>query len=401
MSSDIPSADVALARESDQRRIWPDELAFDRSVYGARLDGVREHMERSGLGAALIFDPENMFWLTGYQTIGYFTFQAMLVTLKARPALITRVVNRDLALALPTIERVVPIHDTDEPMAVLASAVDALGMARVGFEPSSRYLSVADYFALTERVGTTLVPYTAPIEEGRRIKSAAELDRMRQAARAVERGMDDALNAIAPGRTDNDVAAALHAGCIAAGSEYIGHPPMVVSGARSALCFALWRRKTIERGDVVLIEGAAAIDRYHVMMSRSAVVGRPTDEQKATADALIEMLETATEAIQPGVSAGAVDHICRERIAQRGYGKYFKSRAAYGIGIGFPPNWSEGHIYAIRPDDPLVLQENMTFHVIPTIFREDFGMAISDSVCVTAGGCEVLTHYPRDLKVVD
>ncbi len=43
----------------------------------------------------------------------------------------------------------------------------------------------------------------------------------------------------------------------------------------------------------------------------------------------------------------------------------------------------------------------MTFHVIPTLFRTDFGMAISDSVRVTAKRCEVLTHYPRDLVVVE
>ncbi|MCV6605191.1 MAG: hypothetical protein OIF34_07785, partial [Porticoccaceae bacterium] len=67
------------------------------------------------------------------------------------------------------------------------------------------------------------------------------------------------------------------------------------------------------------------------------------------------------------------------------------------IGIGFPPNWSEGHIYAIRPDDPLVLQPNMTFHIVPTLFVEDFGMCFSESVRVTDSGCEVLTPYPRKL----
>ena len=43
----------------------------------------------------------------------------------------------------------------------------------------------------------------------------------------------------------------------------------------------------------------------------------------------------------------------------------------------------------------------MTFHVIPTMFREGFGMAISDSVRVTDTGCEVLTNHPRDLIEVD
>ena len=85
----------------------------------------------------------------------------------------------------------------------------------------------------------------------------------------------------------------------------------------------------------------------------------------------------------------------------KGLLKYYKSRTAYGLGIGFPPNWAEGHIYAIRANDETVLKQNMTFHVIPTMFREDFGMAISDTVMVSENGCELLTHYPRDLVVID
>ena len=218
--------------------------------------------------------------------------------------------------------------------------------------------------------------------------------------RAVEAGIEAALNTVAVGKTDNDLAAALYQGSIAAGSEYIGHPPMVVTGPRSELCFALWKRNKIAAGDVVLLEGAACVDRYHAMMSRSAVVGKATDAQKETAAALIEILETAVATVRPGVTAGEVDHACRQKVEARGLGAFFKSRTAYGIGIGFPPNWAEGHLYSIRSDDPMVLQKNMTFHVIPTMFRDGFGMAISDSIRVTETGCEVLTNYPRDLVEV-
>ena len=104
--------------------------------------------------------------------------------------------------------------------------------------------------------------------------------------------------------------------------------------------------------------------------------------------------------MRPGLTAGEVDSACRDVVERRGLGAYFRHRSAYGIGIGFPPNWSEGHIYAIRPDDPLVLQPGMTFHVIPTLFKKDFGMCFSDSVRITETGCELLTHFPRELFAV-
>lgn len=380
---------------------WPDELAFEAAEFTGRLAIVQANLSEQGLRGALLFDPENMFWLTGFQTIGYFTFQCMFVPARGLPTVITRVVNRDMALALPTIGSVEAVLDTQDHVDVLCAFLNRSGSDRVGLETSSRYLNVRDYRRLLDMSSVTFSDWDGVIERQRRVKAPAQIARMRQAARAVEAGMDAALKTIAPGRRDNDVAAALYQGSIAAGSEYIGHPPMVVSGKRSALCFALWKRKVIERGDVVLLEGAGCIDRYHVMMARSAVVGKPSDEQKATAEALTGILETAIETIKPGETAGAIDHRCRAGIEKLGLGKYFKSRVAYGIGIGFPPNWAEGHIYAIRPDDPMVIEENMTFHIIPTMFREDFGMAISDSVRVTATGCEVLTQYPRDLVIVD
>lgn len=384
-----------------QRQIWPQELSFPEEDFAARLEQVQQDLRSKDLDGALLFDPENMFWLTGYQTIGYFTFQAMYVPAKGKPVVITRVVNRDMALALPTIAAAVPVFDTQDHIAVLAEFLNQTGARRLGLETVSRYLNVADHRRLT---GVSEVPFTdwnGTIEQFRMIKSPAQLDRMRAAARAVEAGIHAALKEIAPGKTDNDLAAALIGGSTRAGSEYFGHPPMVVAGPRSELCFALWRRNTIQKGDVVLLEGAGVVDRYHALMSRSAVVGQPTDEHKATAEALIEILETAVDNIKPGLTAGEIDHLCRARVEAKGLGKYFKSRTAYGIGIGFPPNWAEGHIYSIRPDDPLVIQPNMTFHIIPTMFREGFGMAISDSVCVTDSGCEVLTRYPRDLVVVD
>ncbi len=385
-----------------ERQIWSDELAFSEATYAERLALVQTDLRRKTMAGAVLFDPENIYWLTGYQTIGYFTFQAVYVPLSGKPVVITRVVNRDLALALPTIADAVCIFDTQDHIETLQQYLKAAAPGgHIGIETTSRYLNVHDYGRLNEHFGDRLVPYNGIIEANRIVKTSDELDRMRAAARAVEAGMDAAINTIAPGKTDNDLAAALYQGSIAAGSEYIGHPPMVVSGPRSELCFALWKRNTIQKGDVVLLEGAGCIDRYHTMMSRSAVVGKATDEQKATADTLIEVLETVIDAVRPGITAGEVDYACRSQVERRGLGAYFKSRAAYGIGIGFPPNWAEGHIYSIRPGDPTILQPDMTFHVIPTMFRKGYGMAISDSIRVTEDGCEVLTNYPRQLIEVD
>lgn len=378
-------------------------LPFAPSVYEARLALIQEKIAERGLAGVLLFDPENTFWLTGYQTIGYFTFQTVFVPLQGRPVVISRTVNRDLALAHGVFEDFVAIGDTADPVDVLADflAKAAPTSRAIGLETGAWYLTVRDFQRLSRQVPNALADWSGVFEPLRMVKTEDEIDRMRHAARAAEAGLAAAIDAVAPGRTENDVAAAMFAANIKAGSEYLGHPPLVVAGETTALCFAMWRRRKIRRGDVVLLEAAGCVDRYHAMLSRPVIAGKPRPEHIEAADALREVLETAIENIGPGIAAADVDEACRAALARKGLESYFRHRAAYGIGIGFPPNWSEGHIYAIRPEDPLILQPNMTFHVIPTLFLDGFGMCFSDSVRVTETGCETLTNFERRLFAHD
>ena len=378
------------SKSDGTRKGITEPLPGPRRVYEERLARLQADLRERGLAGGLIFDPENLFWLTGYQTIGYFTFHATFVAPDSGPVIIARVVNRDLALSYETIAGFVSIVDTDDPVAVLVAYLESAAPgARIGIETGANFLKVADYRRISEAYSGMLVDWGGVMESWRPVKSDWEIACMRRAARAAEAGLRAAIDAVAVGRTENDIAAALYAANIAAGSEYIGHPPLVVAGEATALCFAMWRRREIRRGDVVLLETAGCVERLHAMLSRPVVVGEPTPEQVEAADALQGVLEAAIDAIAPGLTAGEVDRRCRSVIEKRGLGAYFRHRAAYGIGIGFPPNWSEGHIYAIRPGDPLVLQPNMTFHVIPTVFKETFGMCFSDSVRVTDPGGEL------------
>jgi Xaa-Pro dipeptidase len=376
-------------------------LPFAASVYQGRLALIQEQLAERNLAGVLLFDPENTYWLTGYQTIGYFTFQTIFVPLEGQPVVISRTVNRTLALAHGVFEEFVAINDTEDPVEVLANYISkAVPQAKpIGIETGAWYLTVRDYQRLSRMVPSALEEWSGFFGPLRMVKTDDEIDRMRHAARAAEAGLAAAIDAVAVGSTENDVAAAMFAANIAAGSEYLGHPPLVVAGETTALCFAMWRRREIQQDDVVLLEAAGCVDRYHAMLSRPVIAGKPKPEHIDASDALQEVLETAISCIRPGIASSEVDQACREALSRKGLEQYFRHRSAYGIGIGFPPNWSEGHIYSIRPDDPMILQPNMTFHVIPTLFLDSFGMCFSESVRVTETGCETLTNFERRLFV--
>lgn len=378
------------------------QLAFPASVYQANLALIQSDLRARGLAAIALFDPESIYWLTGYRSIGYFTFQCTLVLPEGGPIMVSRQVNHAIALGNDNIAEFVAIEDTSDPMDVLSGFLQARvpGKGPIGLETASTYFSVQSYKRLEAAMPGRFADWDGVIEEARTIKTPEQLAFMRQAAKAAVAGLDAAVKAVRPGCTENDLAAAMLHGATAAGSEYT-RVPLVSTGQATGVCFTTWERREVKRGDVVFLEAAANINRYHAMIARNCIVGPATAEHKHYAQVVIDALDSAIEAIRPGVTSGAVDAACRGVFEKAGLGRYFDHRTAYGIGIGFPPNWAEGRFLALKPNDPTPLRPGMTFHLVPSIFMPQFCFMSSESVAVTEDGCEVLTDYPRKLFEID
>jgi len=76
------------------------------------------------------------------------------------------------------------------------------------------------------------------------------------------------------------------------------------------------------------------------------------------------------------------------------------TRAGYSIGIAFPPSWDEGYMLGLKQGDPTVLEEGMTFHLIPWMWGVDGNktVGISDTIHVTKDGCQ--SFFTLDRKMV-
>lgn len=83
-------------------------------------------------------------------------------------------------------------------------------------------------------------------------------------------------------------------------------------------------------------------------------------------------------------------------IAKRGFFK--ESRLGYSIGLSYPPDWGE-HTISFRKGDRTLLQPNMTFHLMPGIWLDDYGVEITESIRITESGCELLADVPKDLFI--
>lgn len=154
------------------------------------------------------------------------------------------------------------------------------------------------------------------------------------------------------------------------------------------------------RGDTQLLEVSGTIQRYSGALVRASTVGPPSDLVRRLADVCIEALNRAIGTIKPGVTCGEVDLACRGTIERAGFYNYFRKRTGYSLGIAFAPDWGEGHIVSLKKDDPTPLEPGMVFHMPPALrVPAQCGVGFSETVLVTASGCEVLTDFPRELVI--
>jgi len=206
------------------------------------------------------------------------------------------------------------------------------------------------------------------------------------------------VDAVAEGRTEDEVAAELTAGLIRGGSHWPSIMPFIASGERGAIGHATWKGRTIRSPDIVFLEVGGCRNRYHAAMMRTVVVGKADAELKTAFDVVLRAFDAAVATIKPGVPAGEVDRVSRAVIAEAGFGENQASRTAYSIGIAVPPDWGEGQILSMKPGEGRPLQTNMTFHLLPWVqIPGKGGVGCTETVRVTEDGCERLTDFPREL----
>lgn len=381
-------------------------LPFTDEEFRRRLDGARAAMAARGLDAFVSFTPENIYYLTGHDTPGYYFYQACVVTREHRPINVLRRIETTNTLGRSWSRLAVGYEDRQDPVETTLALLQELQVRgrTVGAEAEAWFVSPKRYAQLEhgiEQAGGRLVDAGGLVEEMRVIKSAEEIDCIRAAARAVERAMTAAIAGSKEGTNENDVAAATVGELIRAGGEYAGLPPFVTSGPRTSLCHSTWAGRTYRKGDVLNYELPGVVKRYCAALYRCGTVGAPPAEIAQRASVVSEALETVLAAIKPGATSEEVHGAARRVYERHGVGHLHGHRTGYSVGINYPPDWGEGQIMSIWSADRRPLRPGMTFHLVPG-FGElgKYNLVISETVLVTNTGCETVTQFPRDLFTV-
>lgn len=373
------------------------QSAFPREEYERRIDLARRSLAARGIDAMIVTGPENIFYLTGQQTPGYFAFQALVLPTEGDAAFVVRELELFNCLSNTFVDEVAVYQDHEEPVGFLLDLLRRRGMTarRLAIDRKGWFMPPVVYDALRAALGD-LADAAGIVEESRAVKSQLELAKLELAAGYVDAGLRAGLAAIRVGATENDVVAAMMAAAIAAGSEYLGMEPLVSSGPRSGLPHSTWRRRVLAVGDPLFVEMAACRDRYHAALMRTAWIGRMPEEARHMISVCEEALDAALAALRPGEPCEAPHLACQSVIDRYGYADRFRKRTGYGMGIAFAPDWGEGAVLSLNRGVARPLEPGMTFHVFPALrLFGAFTVGVSETVVVTADGCRALGSVPR------
>ena len=387
---------------------------FSATEYDRRLAKTRAAMAERGLDVLIATDPSNQAWLTGYDGWSFYVHQAVVLPLDGRPTWWGR--NQDANGALRTVDvgrtDVVGYADTyvqafdRHPMQDLANLLRDLEFegARIGVEMDNYYFTAKAQAVLAEELPqATFVDATALVNWQRGVKSDEELVFMRRAARITEKIQRYAIKRAAPGLRKNELAAEIMAqGILGVGEDWGDYPaivPLMPSGSDAAAPHLTWDGRPMVTGEATFFELAGCYRRYHVPCSRTVFLGKPPDFIRRAEAALIEGLEAGLEAARPGNQACDIANALGAAMDKAGIQR--GARAGYAIGLSYPPDWGERTV-SIREGDQTVLEPGMTFHFMPGLWMDDWGLEITEPILIAESGpAECFCDLPRHLIVKD
>jgi Xaa-Pro dipeptidase len=381
------------------------DLPFVVDEYRARVGRVQDEMARRGIDVLMINNLENIYYLSGYRTIGYYSFMALFVPASGDPIHLTRLIEKSSLEGSSWIDDFVLYSDTEHYLDVVTRVFKERGWdgLRIGVDKSAWYLTIDDFEKLQQcLVKAKWVDSALLVEDMRLIKSAAEQAYSRKAGKAASEGMRSALGALRAGITEDDLMAAAYAGLFRMHSEFPGLPPLINSGVRHTMAHAMAEGNAVRKDEAVYFEVGASIKRYHAATLRIGYVGTPPKLFHNLTDLCRRSLDAGLHELRPGNPAEAVDHAARKVIADAGYGDKFRHKAGYSIGIALPPDWSEARTMMLRGGEKRLLQPGMVFHILPAVFEyREYGVGLSETVLITETGHEILTDVDQKLFVVN
>ncbi|MDK2913544.1 MAG: Xaa-Pro dipeptidase [Thermococcaceae archaeon] len=346
-----------------------------------RIEKLKEFIAEKELDGVLITSKPNLFYFTGSDPVlgGY---------LIIRPD--------EEVFVVPELEYEEAKETSRVPVekfktgSELYEMLKSFGLKRLGIEGKTSFSTVK---SLKEKAGVeNLEVVDEVIRDLRIVKTPEEIEVIEAACKIADQAMMAALEEISEGKREIEVAARMEYVMKMQGAEKPAFDTIIASGWRSALPHGVASEKRIERGELVVIDEGALYRRYHSDITRTIVVGSPTEKQREIYEIVLEAQKKGVEEARPGITAKELDTIVRNVIEEYGYGDKFIHSTGHGVGLEIH-EWPR-----ISQYDETVLKPGMVVTIEPGIYIPKFGgVRIEDTILITENGARRLTKTEREL----
>ena len=350
---------------------------------------VRDELrKRGGADALMVFDLNNIRWLTG------FTGSAgTLIVRNDEMVFVTDGRYGEQARAqFATSGASARVVVGSSATALREATEQALGSSSgVGIDPSE--LTHAQFEAVRGQTSSPIVNVAGVVPQMRRRKSPAEIARMKRACACTDAALAECIPMMSQRVTERDVRDELEYRMRRHGADGPSYDTIVATGPNGARPHHRPTATMIEDGHLVVIDVGALVDGYHSDMTRTYLIGDVDPILRTMHDVVRESQMAGLAAVRAGVSAGDVDKVCRDVIAAAGFGSEFIHSTGHGVGLQIHEQpW-------VRTAMPEPLQSGEVVTVEPGVYREGLGgVRIEDLVVVTDTGCDILTISPKDIS---
>ena len=390
---DIPPSIARLESMADR----PTPISVEERA--GRMEKARRLMREQDMDALLLTGGTTLRYFANIRWGGGERLFALVLPASGKPFVVSPAFEEDRAreqLALGPFDTDTPVltwQEDDSPYALVTSGLRDLGIAsgRLGIEETVKFVfsdGVAGAAPALELTSGT--PVTAGC---RGVKDEHELELMGIASEVTLEAYEAAYLALEEGMTQQDFAR-----LVSLAYERLGFSggAGVQTGEFSALPHGSVAPQVIREGTILLIDGGCAVEGYRSDISRTFVLGTPTDKMRTVFEIERRAQDAALAAAAPGVESQAVDAAARKVIEDAGYGPgytYFTHRVGHGIGM-------DGHEWPyLVKGNTLALAPGMTFSNEPGIYiRGEFGVRLEDDMMITEDGARLFTPQSPSLE---
>lgn len=356
--------------------------AFHRQV----SNRLAERLEADGKRAALVFDPENVRYVTG---LSFGTTD--------RPIAACVWSDRRVALFVPQLEAEFAatgsVRDVRWYAEFPAETSPVLWMAREAGGPLVvDVMSLLDWDCIKEEIEET--ESRDYLAEMRMVKSQPELDLIQRAADFADLALERLFARLTSGSPERDAMHEVIAAVDTIMRSELGdlYDPLsrpisgaIRSGTRAAFPHAPTSARRLTRGDTVVVEFTASVAGYHAQAGSTFFVGDPLRDVVRWIEATIQAQDAAREAIIPGATAESVDLAARKVIDRLGFGNMLRHRTGHGIGL------SRNEAPWLARSQKTILEQGMVLVNSPGIYVTGrTGGRNSETVVIEEEGARVL-----------